>query len=390
MDKMNELFYKQPYTKEFDATINACHKIEDHYEIVLSDTAFYPEGGGQQCDLGTIDGVQVINVQRKDGFIFHSIDKELTVGNTVHCVVDWSRRFIHMQEHSGEHLVSGLVHQKYGFDNVGFHMGEMIQIDFDGELSFDQMREIENQANNIIYLNEPIIVTYPNEEERKNISYRAKKELHGVVRIVTIPDGDTCACCGTHTATTGEIGVIRILSCEKHKHGTRVLMLAGEKALQYDQKIFDQNHQISVMLSSRMLETSEAVNGLLQQLNEQRYQIGGLQKELISYQLQQYPANQKLITIFEKDMDRETMRQLAVDLVEKKNCGVAAVLCQQDDMYGYVLLSHTLNLKEYSKFLNENLHGQGGGTSDILQGNFKAKKEDIEDLLKQVFENLER
>lgn len=390
MEEMNELFYREPYTREFDAEVIGCTHVQDHYEIVLSDTAFYPEGGGQPCDTGTLDQINIENVQRRDGAIVHCADAPLAVGRKVHGILNWQRRFDHMQEHSGEHLVSGLIFRKHGFDNVGFHMGETIQIDFNGSLSFDEMRLIEVRANEVIWQNEPIEISYPTHDELQSLSYRSKKELHGRVRIVTIPDGDVCACCGTHTASTGEIGMIRILSCEKHKQGTRVQMLAGRRALQYDQEIFDQDHEISVLLSSEMKKTGAAVKELIQKLSEQRYQIGALQKDLMAYQLQEYAADLPLAMIFEKDLDRETMRALAIALIEKKNCRVAAVLSGRENAYGYVLVSHQVDLKKYSKLLNESLHGAGGGTSDILQGNFRTVKEDISDLLKQLFANLEQ
>lgn len=385
MEEMNELFYREPYTKEFDAQVTACRKIEAHYEIVLDDTAFYPEGGGQPADAGTIGSVSIYDVKRNGDEIVHYSEQPVEEGTAVHCILNWQRRFDHMQAHSGEHLVSGLVHKKYGYENVGFHMGDMIQIDFNGILTFDQLREIENQANEIIWKNEPIEITYPTKEELAKLDYRSKKELTGRVRIVTIPDGDISACCGTHTGTTGEIGMVRILSCEKHKNGVRVQMLAGRKALLYDQKVFDQDHIISGLLSAKMLETSDSVKGLQQQLLDQKYQIGALTKEILKYKLNAFEENLPIAYDFEEAIDREAMRALAVDLVEKKNARVSAVLSKDGDKYGYVILSHTVNLKDYSKLLNDALHGQGGGSSDILQGNFISCREDIQDVLIQFF-----
>lgn len=390
MEEMNELFYREPYTKEFDAKVLACKKAEAHYEIELNDTAFYPEGGGQPADTGTIGGVSVYDVKRKENGIVHYTGAPLEEGTEVHCKINWQNRFDHMQAHSGEHLVSGLVHQKYGYENVGFHMGETVQVDFNGGLTFAEMRDIENAANEIIWKNEPIEVTYPSKEELETLEYRSKKELTGRVRIVTIPDGDVCACCGTHTAYTGEIGMVRILSCEKHKIGVRIQMLAGRKALQYDQEIFDQDHAISGMLSAKMLMTSDAVKGLQQQLLDQKYQNGALLKELLEYKLNAFAQDLPFAVDVETGIDREAMRALAVNLVEKKNARVAAVLSNEKDHFGYVILSHTVDLKKYSKMLNETLHGQGGGTSDILQGNFASPQEDITGVLNQLFADMEQ
>lgn len=390
MEEMNELFYREPYTKEFDAMVVRCIKIDDHYETLLEDTAFYPEGGGQPADMGTLDSIPVYDVRRKGDGIFHFTKEPLSEGSVIHGELDWQRRFDHMQAHTGEHIVSGLVHRIYGYDNVGFHMGEYIQIDFDGLLTFPQVRAIEDQVNAIIWKNEPIEITYPTNEELAQLDYRSKKKLNGKVRIVTIPDGDVCACCGTHTKFTGEIGLVRILTCEKHKNGARVQMLAGRKALQYDQGIFDQDHAISGMLSAKMLETSMAVQNLLQQVQDTKYAMGSLTKKLLSYQLDQYKENLPVAIVFEEGMDREAMRAFAVDLVEKKSARVAGVFSKDEDKYGYVILSHTVDLKEYSKLLNESLQGKGGGTSDILQGNVQSCQEDILGVMKQLFEDMER
>jgi len=390
MEEMNELFYREPYTKEFDAMVVSCIKVEDHYETLLADTAFYPEGGGQPADMGTLDNIPVYDVRRKDDGIVHFTKKPLAKDSVIHGVLDWQQRFDHMQAHTGEHIVSGLVHRIYGYDNVGFHMGEYIQIDFDGPLTFQQARTIEDQANAIIWKNEPVEITFPTSEELAQLDYRSKKELNGKIRIVTIPDGDVCACCGTHTKFTGEIGLVRILTCEKHKKGARIQMLAGRKALEYDQGIFDQDHAISGMLSAKMMSTSTAVQNLLQQVQDTKYAMGSLTKKLLSYQLDQYPENLPVAIIFEEGLDREAMRAFAVDLVEKKAARVAGVFSKNDDKYGYVILSHTVDLKEYSKLLNESLHGQGGGTSDILQGNFQSCQEDISGVMKQLFEDMER
>lgn len=385
MEEMNELFYRQPYTREFDAQVVSCTAVEDAYEIVLSDTAFYPEGGGQPADTGTLGEIDVYDVRRKDGVIVHLTHQPLKEGAMVHGVLDWQRRFDHMQSHSGEHLVSGLIHRKYGYDNVGFHMGEMIQIDLDGPLTMAQAREIENAANEVIWKNEPIEVSYPDKDALAQMTYRSKKDLSGRVRIVTIPDGDVCACCGTHTAMTGEIGLIRILTCEKHKNGVRIQMLAGRKALLYDQAVFDQDHIISGMLSAKMLETSEAVKGLQKQILDQKYQIGALTKEILHHQVEQFKNDLAVAVAFEEGIDREAMIEMANTLVDQKNARVAGIFSRNGDKYGYVILSHTVNLKDCSRLLNESLHGQGGGTSDILQGNFASCEEDIQSVMEQLF-----
>ena len=218
--EMNELFYQDAYLKEFDAKVIRCTACKNGFDVVLEDTAFYPEGGGQPFDTGTLDGIEVFNVQRDQHDVIHHYVKEaLDEGKVVHGVIDWNRRFDFMQNHSGEHIISGLIHKHFGYENVGFHMGEVIQIDISGPLNWEQLMMIEREANDIIYQNIPVQITYPNNDELENIPYRSKKELQGKVRIVTIENADICACCGTHVRNTGEIGLIKILSFMKHKDG---------------------------------------------------------------------------------------------------------------------------------------------------------------------------
>lgn len=231
MAGFKELYDLNPYTEEFDAQVVSCNLNNDVYEIVLDRTAFYPEGGGQPADRGTLGTVNVLDVQEKAETIIHYCDAPLAEGTQVHGAIDWNRRFDLMQNHSGEHIVSGLIHQLYGYENVGFHMGDVIQIDFNGPLNEEQLKDIETRANRIVMNNEEIIALFPDEEELKTLEFRSKKELKGVVRIIEIPGADVCACCGTHVKRTGEIGLIKLLGWQKHKKGVRVEMLSGMRAL---------------------------------------------------------------------------------------------------------------------------------------------------------------
>lgn len=385
--EMNELFYREPYTKEFESIVKECAQEKDGYHIVLEDTAFYPEGGGQPGDTGVLNDIEVKDTKRrKDDVIYHLCEKEIAVGTKVHGSINWERRFDFMQNHSGEHIVSGLIHQMTGYENVGFHMGEVIQIDISGPLTWEQLTTIENQANNIVYSNVPIEITYPSDSELETLEYRSKKELIGKVRIVTIPNADVCACCGTHVATTGEIGLIKILSVEKHKDGVRCEMVSGKRALSYIQQEHDEVKKVSNLLSAKPLEISKSVEKELENNKQLALDKKQTIEKLLSYKFEQVEFNQKFILDIEENIDRVSMVNFADKLLNEKKCDVVAVLSKDNDNYSYVILSNTVNLRDCVKELNERLNGRGGGKPEVIQGSFNSTEETIKKVLHEIFE----
>ena len=233
-----KLFYKDSHLAEFTATVQSCEQEEKYYKVVLDRTAFFSEGGGQSADTGILDGVKVFDVQEKDGILYHMTEKPLKIGNTIEGKIDWDERFSKMQQHSGEHIVSGLIHQKYGYNNVGFHLGQdAVTMDFDGVITKEQLKEIEFLANEGVAKNLDILVDYPTEEELDKITYRSKIEIEGQIRIVTIEGYDVCACCAPHVKKTGEIGLIKLTNVQNYKGGVRITMLCGFRALaDYNEK----------------------------------------------------------------------------------------------------------------------------------------------------------
>lgn len=383
MDEMNELYYREPYTSEFDADVVKSEKVDDHYETVLSDTAFYPEGGGQACDTGTLNDIPVYDVQNHDGTIIHYTREPVDVP-MVHGIIDWDRRFTNMQLHTADHIFSGLVHKHFKYDNVGFSMGKHgVRMDFDGPISEEDIRKLELEANHVIWSNLPIRAVVLDSEKLKDLTYRSKKELSGMVRIVSIPGVDTCACCGTHVARTGEVGSIRIYSCEKYKGGVRVLMFAGRKALEEDNILAEQNHLISVALSAEPQKTYDAVKSLQEQLEENKKEINELNAELLSYKLSDFRDGSSLAVDFEKNADRKMMIRLANDLVDQKHIRTAAVCSKTENGYAYVIISHSIDLKSLARDLNTALNGRGGGKSDVIQGSFQADEDTIRKVLNE-------
>lgn len=384
MDEMNELYYREPYTKEFDAEKVSCTKAEDHYEIVLSDTAFYPEGGGQEADHGTLNGIAVYDVQNHDGIIIH-YTKEPVEDVHVHGILDWNRRFMNMQMHTADHIFSGIVHKHFGYDNVGFGMGEHgVRMDFSGYMSEEEIRQMELEANEAIWNNLPVEASFPDADALKHMEYRSKKELKGKVRIITIPGVDVCACCGTHVQRTGEVGSIRIYSSEKYKGGVRVIMLAGKKALLEDNILCEENHKISTALSAQPQHTYESVKNLQNQLAEEKQKHTQLLMELMNYKIQSYEDNSKLAIDFEEDADRNFMVKFANTLVDEKHIETAAVLNHTKQSYAYVIISHTVDLKAYVKDINSLLNGRGGGKKDVIQGSFSAGEDKIREVLQNI------
>ena len=384
MKEFEAIYDKDPYIRSFEATVLSCEKTKKGYEVELSDTAFYPEGGGQPYDQGTINGIFVEEVHKKGDRILHLLKEPVETGIVVNGQIDWQRRFDFMQQHSGEHIVSGIIHGMFGYENVGFHMGKVIQIDFNGPLSWQDVEVIERKANQAITDNIPIEYLYPDAEELEQMPYRSKKELTGKVRVVRIQNIDLCACCGTHVAYTGEIGMIKILSCIKHKEGVRLEMVAGEKAFLYMQEIFNQNHAISVALSAKMNETSEAVKGLQKALMEKERMISILNEKYMNYKLDMFMESQRVIMSFEEEMDRNAMRKFANALVHEKYAHVGAVFSSHEDEYQYVLVSDSFDLRKIVKPLNERLNGRGGGNSEMIQGSFHSTQEEIEEAMHDV------
>ena len=230
-----KLYYEDPYCTAFTGRVLSCEKSKAGWSVVLDRTAFYPEGGGQPADRGTLGGVRVTDVQEQDGVILHTCDGPVEPGADAEGSVDWARRFDHMQQHSGEHILSGLLCALYDCSNVGFHLGaDTVTIDYDRVLTEEQVLEAERRANAVIWRDTPAEITFPSHEELERLHYRSKKELTGQVRIVAFPGADCCACCGTHVRSAGQVGLVKLLTCQKFRDGVRIEMAAGGRALRPD------------------------------------------------------------------------------------------------------------------------------------------------------------
>jgi alanyl-tRNA synthetase len=363
------IFDIDPYRREFSAQVLSCTPgKKGRFQVVLGRTAFYPEGGGQPGDRGTLGTAQVLDTQEQEGQILHITDAPLPVGETFTGELDWARRFDLMQNHSGEHIVSGLAHARWGCENVGFHMGsETITVDFDREIPPEALPELEAAANQVVWSNAETQIMVYSHEAAKHVKYRSKKELPGSVRVVSFPGADDCACCGTHVRRTGEIGLIKLLSLQRSRGGTRLEMLCGGRALAYLNAVAEQNHQISVALSAKPLKTAASVERLKKEHEEALYRLVGLENEAFERRAAELEGAGDVL-LLEGPMSSEAVRKLAVAVMERCG-GRCAVFAGNDEQgYKYAIGQQGGKLRELAKSLNQALQGRGGGKPDFAQG----------------------
>lgn len=383
MSPTRRLFDENAYTKDFTAEVLSCDETEKGFDTVLDSTAFFPEGGGQFPDKGTVGESTVLDVQEdKEGVIHHFLAKEVPTGEKVSCSIDWERRFDFMQQHSGEHIFSGLAHSNFGAANVGFHLGlDETTIDLDVPLGEEQVAMLELSANEAIHKNLPIEINYPSEEELSVLPYRSKKKLTGKVRIVSVPGYDICACCGTHVEKTGEIGIIKITSFQNYKGGTRLFMLCGKRAfLDYQSK---NRNVLSVTngLSVKPGEICEAVKRLENEITEHKIYESALKKELFGLKAEKLGKGEK-VCVFESGLSPDELRRYCLTLGE--NFKIAAVFAGEGENYKYAVSSKTENCSVIAKVINAKFSGRGGGKPELVQGSCCGKESEI----KEFFDNL--
>ena len=375
--EVKKLYYADSHLKDFSAVVTGCEAVKGGWAVTLDATAFYPTGGGQECDLGILGGANVLDVKEQGENILHLCDTPLEVGAEVTGTIDWERRFDHMQQHSGEHLVMGQIYQKFGYHNVGFHMGgHLVTIDLDGPVTWEDLMEIERRTNQIICRNIPVKTWYPSPEELPNVKYRTKKQLPWPVRIVEFGGEDVCACCGTHVKSTGEIGLVKFVSCVKFKEGVRIEMASGRRATELYQQIFEQNRQVSQTFSAKILETGSAARKFNDMLNQEKYRAIGLQRKIFGAIAQSYAGKERAVH-FEADLQPGQVRELADAIAEKTDTAIVYSGCDATG-YSICILSKTQDTRALGKEVNAALNGRGGGKPGAFQGSLKATKEQIE------------
>ena len=373
-----KLYYADCHLTRFTARVLSCEAGKKGFEIILDRTAFYPEGGGQACDLGTMNGIAVTDVQEQGEDVVHFCREAIAPGTEVEGVIDWNRRFDLMQQHSGEHIISGIVNREFGFHNVGFHMGkDLVTIDFDGMIPASALARIERLANEAVWQNLPIRCWYPSPEELPTVGYRSKRELPWPVRVVEVPGYDKCACCGVHVERTGEIGVIKLFSVVKFHQGVRIEMACGSRCLELLCAVFDENRKVSQAFSAKILETGDAARKMNEMLAAEKLRGTALQKRLFA-SIAADMAGKGDVLIFEEMLDNPGVRDLA-DAVADKCGGRAAVFSGSDEGgYAYCLATRNGDLRQLGKEMTTALNGRGGGKPNFQQGSVKATRKEIE------------
>ena len=391
MQPTQKYYEADAYRREADALILAAEPDgRGGGKLALDGTVFYPEGGGQPADHGTLtlpDGARltVTDVHEQGGVIWHRVDAlpdTAAPGTAVTGRIDWAWRFDKMQQHTGEHILSGILHQMFGAENVGFHIGsDAVRMDTSVPISAEGLREAELAANRIVWQNVPVLITYPTREELARMTYRSKKEIEGQVRIVTIPGADVCACCGTHTAATGAVGQIKILAAENYKGGVRLSIVCGERALLAAQAMRQRQADIGALLSAKPSETAHAVHRVYDEYTALKFAHFGLCSEFFDALAAQVAPGADAIRIV-PGLDPDGLHRLAARLSEATT-GLCAALTANEKGTGYCLAQAGGDVRALTKALNTALNGRGGGKPGICQGSCAAAPEQVETFLKE-------
>ena len=391
MQPTQKYYEADAYRRAADAVILAAEPDgRGGGKLALDGTVFYPEGGGQPADHGTLtlpDGARltVTDVHEQGGVIWHRVDAlpdTAAPGTAVTGRIDWAWRFDKMQQHTGEHILSGILHQMFGAENVGFHIGsEAVRMDTSVPISAEGLQAAELAANRIVWQDVPVLVSYPTREELAALVYRSKKEIEGQVRIVTIPGADVCACCGTHTRTTGQVGQIKILTSENYKGGVRLSIVCGARALEAAQAMRARQADIGALLSAKADQTAVAVHRVYDEYTALKFNHFGLCSQLFDALAAAVEPGQNAIRIV-PGLDPDGLHRLAVRLSEATT-GLCAALTPNDKGTGYCLAQAGGDVRALTKALNIALNGRGGGKPGICQGSCAATPEQVEDFLKE-------
>lgn len=373
-----KLYYSDGHLSRFTARVTSCEKEDGTWAVKLDRSAFFPGGGGQEADEGVLSDMKLLGLREEGEDIVHLTPAPLEPGALVEGRIDWPLRFSRMQGHSGEHILSGTVHRLFGYDNVGFHMGEeAITIDFSGELSREDLSRAELEANRAIWRDVPVRTLLPTPGELAAMDYRSKKELTGQVRIVEIEGVDLCACCAPHVSHSGEVGLLKIIDSMRHRGGTRLTLLCGEAALLDYEALHENNAAVSAALSAKRLETGGAIARVMAEQEERRAELTKLKRELLQLKAAALRPTEGGICIFESDIDMITLREL-VNAGSELAGKVCAGFAGTDGDYKYIIGSRTVPLRARAKEINAAIDGRGGGSDAMIQGTSRARREDIE------------
>lgn len=393
-EKTTYLYDSNAYATEFDATVLICEEVsQNEYHLILDQTLFFPEQGGQSPDKGTINEIQVSDVQINDGIINHTltVTDETSAnaipkaGDKVHGIIDWTHRFYNMQQHSGEHIFSGIVHSRFGYDNVGFHLSDQtVTMDFNGVMSEQDIYDIEYEVNKAITENIEVQVTFPSKEELEKLEYRSKIEIEGQVRIVTVPGYDVCACCAPHVRRTGEIGMLKVMGIQNYKGGIRVTILCGFRALMAFREKSAVISELTGFLTTGQDKLVDTVKKLKTTNQSMSSQLAQANQTLLLQKLESIPAEQEDVIMFESGINTKTLRNVINSMMEKHSGYCAIFVGDNENGYSYVVGSKNKDCKEIAGKLRDEFAAKGGGNSQMIQGSIAAPADSISTVFKAV------
>ncbi len=387
---MKKLYETQSYLKETDTIVTSCTAHKKHYLVTLQETIFFPEEGGQYADTGWLEKegqrISLLDGQLRDGEIYYTVDQAIPEGTAVHCVLNWEQRYMRMQQHTGEHILTGMIHSHYGYDNVGFHLSDdgPVTLDMNGVLTMEQAMEMETLANQAVYQNLPVTDTYPTKEELADMTYRSKIEIEGQVRLITIGSIDTCACCAPHVARTGEVGLIKILTLQNYKGGVRISILCGMRALLHYREQASLMNGLANMLSTKPEQVAAIVNSQKEEITALRYKLACQAEKVLLQQIEALPQQEHACLFTESDTPQNAVKN-GFNTMTARFPGYAAIFIGDDASgYRYNAGSRSLDARELGRRMGEALGAKGGGSQEMIQGKTNASKAEITALFQQL------
>ena len=366
-----KLYDADAYLFSFDATVVSCTAEGEFFSVVLDRTAFFPEGGGQGADRGTLNDLPVCHVRLADGVIYHRLATAIAPGTAVHGQVDEMTRLRRMQDHTGEHIFSGLVHSRFGYENVGFHLGDgEMTMDYSGELTAEQVSDLERDANLIIRQNRPVTCVYPDQATLDALSYRSKKELTGPVRIVTVEGVDVCACCAPHVSTTAQVGTLVITDRVRWKGGVRLHARCGADAFDWLDLLRRDENALSSLFSAPRGQIFPAAEKLSEENKELHRQLSELRREQAFSRVEAFSPKVADGLLCLAGADGNLLREAALAFAQK--CTGVAVCVTPDGCGLRYAMASAEDLSVRANEICTALNGKGGGDRRLRQGRFNC------------------
>ena len=386
------LYNEDSQIRTFQGNVLRCTPCEEpqlkgKYWAVLDRTAFFPEGGGQSGDVGDLylladkeKNVPVLDTVEQAGEVRHLVAQQIETNAPIRGEINWDVRFDRMQQHTAEHIASGIIYAKYGYNNIGFHLADQyVTMDFDGELTKEEVGEVEACINQVVFANREVHITYPSKEELAKIPYRSKIEIEGEVRIVTIPEVDICACCAPQVSKTGEIGTVKITEVQRHRGGVRMTLLAGMRAYSDYKKKYESIKELSHTFSVPDEEVLDGVVKVKTEIQKVKLELQQVQELLITNIVNSVPQEQSKVCIFQNGITVNDSREIVNRLLRKMHEIVAVFIENETGGYQYVIGSNQYDTRIYSKIFNELYDGRGGGRPNMVQGSVVIDQLVLED-----------